>query len=106
MATQRKLGDYKRIVVKAGTNVLTGGGDQLALELMASIVDQISDLRRRGLEILLVTSGAIAAGTQVLDLGSKRKDIPSRQALAAVGQSRLMHTYEGLFDKNNLTIAQ
>jgi len=106
MAAQQKPGDYKRIVVKAGTNVLTGGGDKLALELMASIVDQMSDLRRRGVEILLVTSGAIAAGTQVLDLANKRKDIPSRQALAAVGQSRLMHTYEKLFDKNNLTVAQ
>ncbi|MCH8850625.1 MAG: hypothetical protein IIC89_07350, partial [Chloroflexi bacterium] len=59
-----------------------------------------------GMEVLLVTSGAIASGGQVLDAGRQREDIPSRQALAAVGQSRLMHTYEQLFQKHSITVAQ
>jgi glutamate 5-kinase len=103
---QQKTGHYRRIVVKAGTNVLTGGGDSLDLEMMASLVDQVADLRRRDMEVLLVTSGAIAAGGHVLDIGGQREDIPSRQALAAVGQSRLMHIYEQLFENHGITVAQ
>ena len=103
---QREQGQYRRIVVKAGTNVLTGGGDSLDMELMASLVEQVAGLRRRGIEVLLVTSGAIAAGGHVLDDGGQREDIPSRQALAAVGQSRLMHTYEQLFEKHGIIVAQ
>ena len=103
---QQEQGHYRRIVVKAGTNVLTGGGDSLDLELMASLVEQVAVLRGRDVEVLLVTSGAIAAGGHVLDAGRRREDIPSRQALAAVGQSRLMHTYEQLFEKHSITVAQ
>ena len=102
----QEQGSYRRIVVKAGTNVLTGGGDNLDLALMASLVEQIADLHRRDVEILLVTSGAIASGGQVLDIGRHKEDIHSRQALAAVGQSRLMHTYEQLFEKHSITVAQ
>ena len=99
-------GLYRRIVVKAGTNVLTGGGDSLDLERMGSLVEQVAGLRRRDVEMLLVTSGAIAAGRQVLDVDRQRQDIHSRQALAAVGQSRLMHIYEQLFQKHGITVAQ
>lgn len=101
-----KTGRYRRIVVKAGTNVLTGGGDSLDLGMMALLVEQMADLHGRGIEVLLVSSGAIASGAQVLDTGGQREDIPSRQALAAVGQSRLMHTYEQLFEKHGITVAQ
>ncbi|MDA0987905.1 MAG: glutamate 5-kinase [Chloroflexi bacterium] len=101
-----KIGRYRRIVVKAGTNVLTGGGDSLDLGLMARLVEQVADLHLWGIEVLLVSSGAIASGAQVLDIGGQREDIPSRQALAAVGQSRLMHTYEQLFEKHSITVAQ
>jgi glutamate 5-kinase len=101
-----KISRYQRIVVKAGTNVLTGGGDSLDLGLMAHLVEQMADLHERGIEVLLVSSGAIASGAQVLDIGGQREDIPSRQALAAVGQSRLMHTYERLFEEHSITVAQ
>ena len=88
---------YGRIVVKAGTNVLTGGTDKLDLDIMTSIVNQISELHKDGRQVLLVTSGAIAAGMQVLSHRSQAPDLPFRQASAAVGQSRLMNTYENLF---------
>jgi glutamate 5-kinase len=103
---QQETGIYRRIVVKAGTNVLTGRTDNLDLELMASLVEQVADLHQRGIEVLLVTSGAIASGGQVLDIAGKREDIPSRQALAAVGQSRLMHIYEQFFENHNIAVAQ
>jgi glutamate 5-kinase len=97
---------YQRIVVKAGTNVLTGGCDSLDPDVMASLVQQIAALHRRGVEVLLVTSGAIAAGGHLLDIDRQREDIPYRQVLAAVGQSRLMHTYEQLFEAHDITVAQ
>ena len=98
--------DYRRIVVKAGTNVLTGGTNSLDLAVMTGLVDQIAHLRREGREVLLVTSGAIAAGRQALGDPKDRRDVPFRQMLAAVGQSRLMHTYQELFDRHGLTVAQ
>jgi glutamate 5-kinase len=103
--TQEQDG-YRRIVVKAGTNVLTGGSDELDYNLMTSLVAQIADLHSRGMEVLLVTSGAIAAGGHLLDTAREREDIPFRQVLAAVGQSRLMHTYAQLFEKHSITVAQ
>ncbi len=97
---------YGRIVVKAGTNVLTGGTDKLDLDIMTSIVNQISELHKDGRQVLLVTSGAIAAGMQVLSHRSQAPDLPFRQASAAVGQSRLMNTYENLFGSQGITVAQ
>ena len=97
---------FQRIVVKAGTNVLTGGSDSLDLGMMTLLVEQMADLHQMGVEVLLVTSGAIASGVQVLAIDRQREDIPSRQALAAVGQSRLMHTYEQLFQDHSITVAQ
>jgi glutamate 5-kinase len=98
--------NYRRIVVKIGTNVLTGGAGDLDLKVMASLVAQIARLRREGREILLVTSGAIAAGRHVLGAKKERRDVTFRQMLAAVGQSRLMHTYQELFDQHDLLVAQ
>ena len=88
---------YRRIVVKLGTNLLTGGSGRLNLEVMSSLVGQIAKLHEQELEVIVVSSGAIAAGRQRLQLSKERKDIPFRQVLAAVGQSRLMHAYDQLF---------
>jgi glutamate 5-kinase len=97
---------YKRIVAKFGTNLLTGGTERLNQKVMASLVQQIAELHSEGYEIVIVSSGAIAAGRQKLGLSKKRKDIPFKQVLASVGQSQLMHTYEQIFSKYNTTIAQ
>ena len=97
---------YKRIVVKAGTNLLTGGTDQLDPAAMGALVDQVAELRRSGHEVFLVTSGAIAAGRHALGQPEERRAVPFRQVLAAVGQSRLMHTYQELFARHDLVIAQ
>jgi glutamate 5-kinase len=100
---------YHRIVAKFGTNVLTAGTDRLNVELMSSLVAQVSELHKRGAEVLVVTSGAIAAGRHRLGLHDPkkdRKDIPFRQVLAAVGQSDLMQTYQELFTRHEITVAQ
>ena len=97
---------YKCLVVKGGTGVLTGGSDRLDLEVMSGLVDQIATLNDSGARVILVTSGAVAAGRQTLGIVGERRDIPFRQVLAAVGQSHLMHVYQELFASHNIKIAQ
>ncbi len=97
---------YRRIVVKAGTGVLTGGTEHLDQPVMASLAAQIAHLHSQGAEIILVSSGAVAAGRQVLGSLRSHRDIPFRQVLAAVGQGQLMHIYEALFAPHNITVAQ
>ena len=111
---------YRRIVVKAGTSVLTGDSEPRGLNtnVVADLVRQVCLLREQGAEVLLVTSGAIAAGREALINGASgagrersgreqaERDITSRQVLAAVGQSRLMQTYQQLFDSMGFQVAQ
>jgi len=96
----------KRIVAKFGTNLLTAGAERIDLEMMATLVGQVAKLHERGLEVIVVSSGAIAAGRQKLGLTRERRDIPSKQVMAAVGQSALMHSYEQLFGQHGITVAQ
>ena len=97
---------YHRIVAKLGTNLLTGGTGQLDHDIMSKLVIQVAELHRQGLELLIVSSGAIAAGRHKLGLTKELKGIPYRQVLASVGQSRLMNAYEQLFGKHDITVAQ
>ena len=98
---------YRRIVVKAGTGALTGPAG-LDSEVMADLVRQVCHVRDASGEVLLVTSGAIAAGRSALGQtrGDMGQDISSRQVFAAVGQSRLMHTYQEMFAAHDAQIAQ
>ena len=82
-----------RIVIKVGTSLIAPGG-QIDIHLLRGMVDQF-DLSKH--EYLIVTSGAIAAGHPGRELANRPSDVPRMQACAAVGQSRLMHTYERLF---------
>ena len=109
-ALKRKPSDtsqrYRRIVVKAGTGVLTGGADSLHVPTMQSLVTQIGDLYGEGKEILLVTSGAIAAGMNYLGVSEQVRQVSFRQVLAAVGQNHLMHAYSSLFERLKIPVAQ
>jgi glutamate 5-kinase len=82
-----------RIVIKVGTSLIAPGG-QIDANVLRAMVDQF-DLNKN--EYLIVTSGAIAAGMSGLGLSERPSDVPGMQACAAVGQSKLMHTYERLF---------
>ena len=97
---------YHRVVVKVGTTLITDSANRLDLEAMASIVGQIARLQRDGAEMLLVTSGAVAAGRHVLDPTGQTGNVLMRQALAAIGQGRLMNAYEQLFDWHEVHVAQ
>ena len=96
----------KRLVVKVGTNTLTGGGDHLARPAMMGVVRQIARLVRDGHQVALVSSGAIVAGRQALAISRNGRDIPFKQVLAAVGQTRLMQMWDELFSKEDLLVAQ
>lgn len=97
---------YKRIVIKLGTSVLTGGTQKLDRAHMVEIVRQCAQLSRRGYEILLCSSGAIAAGRERLDLNELPDSLAEKQMLAAVGQSRLMLIWERLFEIYDIHVGQ
>jgi glutamate 5-kinase len=97
---------YRRIVVKVGTSLLTGGGNHLNRTVMADLARQIAHLHERGAEVVVVSSGAIAAGRHKLGLNGAVKGIPYKQVLASVGQGRLMNIYERIFERHNITVAQ
>lgn len=103
---------YRRVVVKVGTNLLTRGTQRLDPEAMAAMAVQVATLRRAGAQVVMVSSGAIAAGrsrlgdaTELRTDGEPR-DLPTRQALAAIGQSRLMSMWDGLFEMEGTIVAQ
>jgi len=97
---------YRRIVVKFGSNVLTGGTDRLHNDVMAALTAQVAALHETGAQVIVVTSGAIAAGRFRLGGRKERKDMPFRQVLAAVGQIDLMQAYQELFSRHRITVAQ
>jgi len=97
---------YHRIVAKFGTSLLTGGSGHLNQDIMSNLVSQMAQLHEKGLELLVVSSGAIAAGRHKLGLTKELKGIPFKQVLASVGQNRLMHVYEQLFSQYDITVAQ
>ncbi|MDB6021730.1 MAG: Glutamate 5-kinase [Pedosphaera sp.] len=100
------LKNIDRIVVKLGTGVLTDSRKQPDLAQMEQLVGQIAEQRRAGKEIVLVTSGAVGSGMGALGYKKRPGQLAELQACAAVGQSRLMATYDKLFAKHDLHVAQ
>lgn len=99
---------HRRIVVKLGTTLLTSGRDHLDLAVMAMLVEQLAVLHARGRELIVVSSGAVAAGRERLRRRAAAgiHGTPLKQVLASIGQSHLMSTYEMLFSRHDITIAQ
>ncbi len=95
-----------RIVIKIGTSTLAHPSGLLNIKRVEELCKIMSDLKNAGNEIILVSSGAIAMGVGKLSLPEKPRDIPTRQAAAAVGQCELMYTYDKLFSEYNHTVAQ
>jgi glutamate 5-kinase len=97
---------YKRIVVKLGTNLLTGDGPNLDEAIMARLVAQVVRLHGQGMEVVVVSSGAVAAGAAVLGKAVSPRGVGHKQVLASVGQSRLMNDYQTIFSRHGITVAQ
>ncbi|MDO8886149.1 glutamate 5-kinase [Candidatus Oleimmundimicrobium sp.] len=103
---RKHLSGRKKIVVKIGTSLITTSSGRLNSKQMESLVNQVAMLRKQGHLILVVTSGAIAAGIECLGLKSRPKEIPKLQAAASVGQGLLVERYANLFNKYNLKVGQ
>ena len=100
------LVNFSRIVVKLGTSTLTAETARISPPRLVELVQQMAQLHNNGQDIVVVSSGAIAAGREGLDYPRLPKDIPAKQMLAAVGQPRLMALYQQLFELYGLTTAQ
>jgi len=105
MTRKDTLTNVRKILVKVGSAVLTGE-DGLDLNIIEQLVDDITTLRERDYQIVLVSSGAIASGKHRLGIPGKLKSIPQKQAAAAVGQGRLMRVYSNAFGKHGLFVGQ
>ena len=95
-----------KIVIKIGTSTITHGTGRLNIRRTEEICKIISDLKNTGTDIIIVSSGAIGLGTGKLSLRERPRDMPSKQAAAAVGQSELMYVYDRQFSEYNHTVAQ
>jgi glutamate 5-kinase len=113
--TDRKqfLNDVNKIVIKIGTSSITKKGcddtnENCSIDpgFMESIASQVSELRKHGKEVILVSSGAIGVGLNELGIAPKPREIPIRQAAAAVGQSILMQYWSEAFSKYGMKVAQ
>ncbi len=106
MDARQRLREAKRIVVKVGTSTLAHDTGKLNLYRIDHLLRELADLINEGREIILVSSGAIAAGLSKLGLAKKPDSIPEKQAVAAIGQGVLMHIYEKFFAEYGKTIGQ
>ena len=96
----------KRVVVKIGTSTLTYETGHVNLRRMEQLVKVLAELKNSGKELIIVTSGAIGVGLGRMRIKERPKDIPSKQAAAAIGQCELMYIYDKLFSEYNMMVAQ
>lgn len=100
------LKKIKRIVIKVGSRVLTGADNSLDTDLIGRLAGEVAALRAENREVIIVSSGAVAAGRKELGIAGRPRTIPQKQAAAAVGQFRLMHAYEEAFKVHDHRVAQ
>ena len=107
MNSRENFKNKKRIVVKIGSSSLTHETTgKLNLLKVEKLIRVLTDLRNQGKDIILVSSGAIAVGKKAMGLVEKPKNLPQKQALASIGQARLMMTYQKIFAEYNQITAQ
>jgi glutamate 5-kinase len=99
------LQHVKKVLIKIGSAVLTGT-DGLDLQIIEQLVDEIAELTKKGYQVVVVTSGAIASGKHRMGISGPLKSMPQKQAAAAIGQGRLMRVYSNAFSKHGLYTAQ
>lgn len=95
-----------RVAVKIGTSTLTHRTGRLNIRRVETLCKVLSDLKNAGHEIVLISSGAIGMGVGKMNLPGRPEDMPTKQAMAAVGQCELMYVYDKLFSEYHHTVAQ
>ena len=93
----------ERITVKIGSQILTRKDGTLDVTRMSALVDQIAELHKSGVEVILVSSGAVASGKSEIKVKSKLDTISARQLYSSIGQVRLITRYSDLFHQQNIT---
>lgn len=106
MERRQGLKKSKRVVVKVGTSLLTDGAAGISKSFVSKLTEDVAALRREGREVILVTSGAIGSGLAAMGHKEKPRTIPGKQAMAAIGQPRLMQAYAHAFAQHDLITAQ
>lgn len=97
---------YKKIVVKVGTNVLTKEDGLLDITTISHLVDQVAAIKKQGIQVILVSSGAVGAGKSMIKVSDSLNKIVRRQVLSSIGQVRLINTYMQLFSNYGMYGAQ
>lgn len=97
---------YKKIAVKIGSNVLTRADGTLDITRMSALVDQIAQLHNKGVEIVMISSGAVASGRSVMGIDKKMNVVDQRQLFSAVGQAKLINHYYELFREHGIIVGQ
>ncbi len=100
-----KLG-YKKIVVKVGSNVITQPNGLPDESRIQHLVNQLAEIKKQGIEVILVSSGAVASGRSLIKVSEKQDAVTTRQLLAAIGQVKLINTYSNFFEPHQIKCAQ
>lgn len=103
---RKRVSTAKTVVIKVGTSTITYANGSINYSAIEKLVRVLSDLKNQGKNVVLVTSGAIAAGVSRMGLEKRPDSVPEKQALAAIGQGNLMHIYSKLFAEYGQTAAQ
>ena len=90
------LSKTKRVVIKIGSKALSNGGSSISKKVLSNLVSSICNLRQKGLEVILITSGAIVAGNKIFKINLKNLNIVKKQVLSSVGQINLISMYSEL----------
>jgi len=105
-ASRRFLGKARRVVIKLGSQVVTKSGYRIDLKLFDELAEDVALLKAKGVEVVIVTSGAVASGMGVLGLKDPPQTIPEKQAIASVGQMKIVNSYKERFAKRGMTVGQ
>ena len=103
---QQYLAHARRVAIKLGTRVVLDQSGEIDAKHLPSLVRETAELKTSGIEVLIVTSGAVGCGLGILGMPRRVDDVSKRQAAAAVGQSALMHEYDRLFSQHGQRVAQ
>lgn len=98
--------NMKRIAVKVGSNVLTRADGTLDITRMSALADQVAELHKRGVQVILISSGAVASGRSEITPNHKLDEVSSRQLYSAIGQAKLMGKYYTLFREHGIICGQ
>ena len=102
----RDFSKVNRVVIKVGSSALTHASGMLNIRCVELLTKVMADIKNSGKELILVSSGAMAVGVGKLGMAAKPKDMPGKQAVAAVGQCELMYIYDKLFSEYNHITSQ